>query len=142
MIIYKLTSKQTDQVYVGKTVDMRERFWMHKCDYNSWADGRRKFNSSYFISEYDDVKIEFIEETNNSLREIYWIQKLNTCNFQYNDDDYFIYKEKDKRLRLGFIYCFTIIRNNKYIVKKRSSNKEFLIKYRDNFLKDNPHLFN
>tara|TARA_R110000772_G_scaffold149869_4_gene260583 strand:+ start:508 stop:939 length:432 start_codon:yes stop_codon:yes gene_type:complete len=141
MKIYKLTSNQTDQVYVGKTKDMSRRFTKHKSDYKLWLDDRYIFSSSYFISQYDDVKMEYIEETNNSLREVYWIQKLNTCNFQHNGDDYFIHKLKDKKMRLGFKYCFEIKRNNKRIVAKYSKDLEFLKKFRDEWIKDNQQIF-
>ena len=85
--------------------------------------------------------MEFIEETNNSLREIYWIRKLNTCNFDYNGDDYFICKQKDKCMKLGFRYCFQFKRKKKRLVNKTSADKEFLKKFRDEWIKDNPQLF-
>ena len=76
-----------------------------------------------------------------SLKEIYWIQKLNTCNFQHNGDDYFIHKLKDKKMRLGFKYCFEIKRKKIVIVRKKSSNLEFLKKFRDEWIKDNQQIF-
>jgi len=142
MKIYKLTSLQTDKIYVGKTtLTLKERFGKHKCDYKLWLDGRRQFKSSYFLTEYEDVKIELIEETNNSLREIYWIQKLNCCNFDFNGDDLFIYQVKCKKMKLGYFYRFQITRNNKPIVWKRSVDKEYLKKYRDNWIENNPQVF-
>ena len=98
MYIYKLTSSQTDQVYIGKCKSLNKRFNQHKCDYKLWLDDKRDFRSSFFLIEYEDVKIELIEETNNFLREVYWIQKLNCCNFDYNGDDYFIYQVKEKNV--------------------------------------------
>jgi len=141
MIIYKLTSSQTDQVYVGKCKSLKDRFKSHKCDYKSWLEGRRDFRSSYFLTEYDDVKIELIEETKNSLREIYWIQKLNTVNYDNNGDDYFICKVKDKNCKLGFLYRFEIKRNKKRIIEKKSTDKQFILKYRDEWIKNNPQVF-
>tara|TARA_R110001592_G_scaffold145484_1_gene369120 strand:+ start:64 stop:495 length:432 start_codon:yes stop_codon:yes gene_type:complete len=142
MQIYKLTSSQTDLVYVGKTIEtLEERFRNHKDDYKLWLEGRREFKSSYFLTEYEDVKIEFIEETKNSLREVYWIQKLNTCNFQHNGNNYFIYKHKHKRTKTGFIYVFKIGRNKKKIVEKKSIDLEYLKTYRDEFIKNNPEVF-
>ena len=80
--IYKLTSSQTNEVYVGKTTQtLKERLTDHRSDYRQWTNGTRFYCFSYQIIEFDDHKIELIEETNNSLREIYWIQKLNCCNF-------------------------------------------------------------
>ena len=141
MIIYKLTTKQSNQVYVGKTVDLTSRFNNHKSDYRCWLNGKRDFKSSYFISKFDDVKIEKIEETNNSLREVFWIQKLDCCNFQHNDDSYFIYKLKDKNTRKGFIYSFQVMRGGKKIIRKTSTNIEWLKKFRDDWIEKNPHIF-
>lgn len=142
MQIYKLLSSQTEEVYVGKTTEtLEDRFRLHKCDYRKWLDGRRQFKYSYFLTEYEDCKIELIEKTNNSLREIYWIRKLNTCNFEHNGDDYFIYKKKRKDCKQGFLYVFQIQRNRKTIVKKTSVNKEVVIKFRDEYIKNNPEIF-
>ena len=134
MYIYKLTSSQTDQVYVGKTKKkINYRLTEHIRDYNKWLNDEIYFCSSYFLTEYDDVKIELIEETNNSLREGYWIQKLNCCNFQFNGPNFLIHKTKDKKCKLGFVYTFEIRRNKKRIVEKKSVNKEFIIIYIQNF---------
>ena len=142
MKIYKLTSSQTDQVYVGKTTQtLKDRFYSHKSDYNRWLNGLGDFKSSYFLTEYDDAKIELIEETNNSLREIYWIQKLNTVNLDFNGPNFFIYKQKKKDCRLGFIYIFVITRNKKPIIQKRSVDLEYLKEFRDNWLRNNPTIF-
>ena len=142
MIIYKLTSSQTDQVYVGKTKQkLYDRFSKHKNKYNYWLNDKGQFKSSFFLIEYDDCKIELIEETKNSLREIYWIRKLDSCNFDFNGDDYFICKEKRKDSKQGFVYKFAIQRNKKRIVRKTSVNKEVVIKFRDDFLKNNQNLF-
>ena len=141
MQIYKLSSLQTNQVYVGKTNNLKDRFQCHKDHYKNWLNGTHEFCSSYFLMEYDDCKIEFIEGTNNSLREIHWIRELNTVNFEHNGDDYFIYKEKDKKCTLGFIYVFEIQRNKKRIVQKYSVNKEVVIKFRDEWIKNNPQVF-
>tara|TARA_R110001632_G_scaffold227720_1_gene362423 strand:+ start:30 stop:467 length:438 start_codon:yes stop_codon:yes gene_type:complete len=142
MQIYKLTSSQTDQVYVGKTkLTLNRRFQVHKCDYKSWSEGRRDFNSSYLLMEFEDVKIELIEETKNSFREVYWIQKLNTCNFDHNGDDYFIHEVKHKKCRLGFTYRFEVRRNTKKIVQKSSTDLEYLKEFRDEWIENNPQVF-
>jgi len=142
MYIYKLTSSHTDQVYVGKTKEtLNRRFCKHKCDYKLWRDDRREFRSSYFLMEYEDVKIELIEETNNSLREIYWIQKLNCCNFEFNGPDFLIHKTKDKKCKLGFVYIFEIKRNKKHMIRKASVDLEYIKTYRDEYIKNNPQVF-
>ena len=142
MQIYKLTSSQTDLVYVGKTKQtLEKRFQDHKDHYIGWLDGKSEFRSSYFLTEYDDFKIELIEETKNSLREIHWILKLNSCNFEFNSEDYFIYEHKDKCCKQGFRYVFKIMRNRKFIIQKSSIDLEYLKTYRDEFIKNNPEVF-
>tara|TARA_R110002153_G_scaffold24682_4_gene78615 strand:- start:1240 stop:1680 length:441 start_codon:yes stop_codon:yes gene_type:complete len=142
MKIYKLTSAQSDEVYVGKTnKTLDERFCKHFCEYKRWLKGIGKFNSSYFLTEYDDVKIELIEENNNSLKEIYWIRQLNSCNFYFNGPDYFIYKQQAKDCLHGFIYVFEIRRNNKRLVGKKSVDLDYLRKFRNEWIKNNEHLF-
>ena len=146
MLIYKLTSSKTDQVYVGKTKQtMKGRFYEHCRDYKYWLDGLDEFRSANFLLEYEDVKMELIEETNNLLREIYWIRKLNSVNFQHNGNDYFISKVHRTDYRLGFIYRFQIRKgtgkNKIALVNKVSTNLEYLRKFRDDWINDNPQLF-
>ena len=132
--IYKITSSQTNEVYVGITKGtLKKRLKYHRDDYKKWLNGTGDYKSSFHIMEYDDNKIELIEETNNSLREIYWIQKLNCCNFDYNTPNYWITKKINKKYRQGFIWEFAV---KKYINKKRrllinkySTDLEYLRKF-------------
>ena len=56
--IYKISSEQTDKIYIGSTVSgLRERFIKHKCDFK-----RNGYCSSKLIMCYDDCSIECIEE--------------------------------------------------------------------------------
>ena len=141
MYIYKLTSSQTDQVYIGKSKKtINNRFTDHNRDFNNWCYGQRDFCSSFLLIQYDDVKIELIEETKNSLREIYWIRKLNSVNYNFDNEDYFIYKQPIKS-KQGFTYVFQVQKRTKRIVFKSSVNKEFILKYRDDWIKNNPQVF-
>ena len=63
------------------------------------------------------------------------INKNNTTGEQY------ICKSKDKRYSQGFRYIFVIKRNDIIIISKWSVDLEKLIKYRDEWIKDNPQYF-
>jgi adenylate kinase family enzyme len=58
--IYKLTSSQTDKVYIGSTIKSLDvRFSNHKYDYKR---RNNKYITSCDLLQYDDVKIELIKE--------------------------------------------------------------------------------
>ena len=83
MKIYKITSPNTDLVYVGKTTLRRlnDRFAQHRCGYNNYLKGlKARTCSSIKVFEHGDCKIELIEETDDASREAYWINELNTVN--------------------------------------------------------------
>ena len=78
--IYKITSKQTDDVYIGSTCKtLNDRFSTHKTNSKSRC-------YSLKIIKYDDVIIELIEEypceTKQELlwRERYWIENMKCIN--------------------------------------------------------------
>jgi len=61
--IYKLTSSQTDKVYIGSTIkSLNNRFSGHKCDYKRWLKSQMDKITSYDLLQYEDVKIELIKE--------------------------------------------------------------------------------
>jgi hypothetical protein len=59
------------------------------------------------------------------------IQSNNTTGYKY------IHKRKDINCKQGFIYCFTIQNDYKTKYIKQSVNLENLIKFRDQWLKEN-----
>jgi hypothetical protein len=61
--IYKLTSNQTDNIYVGSSCSpyLSTRFQNHKGNYKSWLNGNSNYLTSYELLKYDDCKIELIE---------------------------------------------------------------------------------
>ena len=65
--IYKITSKQTDDVYIGSTIqELNRRFKCHK----------KNRCSSREIMKYDDAIIELIElYPSNSLEELLWRER-------------------------------------------------------------------
>jgi len=61
--IYKLTSSQTDKVYIGSTIkSLDDRFSKHKCHYKRWLKSQMNKITSYDLLQYEDVKIELIKE--------------------------------------------------------------------------------
>ena len=63
--IYKLTSSQTDKVYIGSTIgSLNVRFSNHKCRYKRWLKGQMdKYKTTSFdLLQFADVKIELIKE--------------------------------------------------------------------------------
>ena len=61
--IYKLTSSQTDKVYIGSTIKSLDvRFSNHKAHYKSWLKSQINKITSSDLLQYDDVKIELIKE--------------------------------------------------------------------------------
>jgi hypothetical protein len=62
-IIYKITSPQTDKVYIGSTSNsIDKRFDQHKRGYTLYKSGKATYISSYEILKFDDAIIEVLEE--------------------------------------------------------------------------------
>ena len=142
MKIYKLSSKANKQVYVGKTkTSLEQRLYSHKAQYKLWLEGKETFLSSFFLTEHPDCKIDLIEETDNSMRENYWINKLDCVNFRDASENIFISKKKDRTCLKGFIWEFKISRKGKIIVGKQSTNLNYLKGWRDCWINSNPSIF-
>jgi hypothetical protein len=62
--VYKITSNETADIYVGSTVQkLYQRFSNHKLDYTKYTQGKfAKYMTSYCILKYSDAKIELLEE--------------------------------------------------------------------------------
>jgi hypothetical protein len=59
---YKITSTNTDKVYVGSTEkDINARLNQHDQDYKRYQDGIFSYVTSFEILECKDYKIELIE---------------------------------------------------------------------------------
>jgi hypothetical protein len=68
--IYKITSKQTDKVYIGSTTrKLYIRFNEHKKDFRKWKNNTYNYVSSYEILKYYDAQIELIEDYNCASKE-------------------------------------------------------------------------
>jgi len=92
MLIYKITSPNTDIVYVGQTSQtLRRRFSGHHTNYKGFLAGNPKAGSctSIKVLEHGDATIDLIEETEDVSREFYWINTIpNTCNVKRGVFDY------------------------------------------------------
>ena len=61
--IYKITSAQTDNIYIGSTTkSLERRLSNHKSDYKRYLNNKTHYKSGYDIVKFDDAKIELIEE--------------------------------------------------------------------------------
>ena len=81
MQIYKLTSPHSKKCYVGKTIQgLTTRFNKHRTNYNRWLEMKGGWCSSIGLLMLGDCSIELIEQTEDNLRERYWIQHLDCVN--------------------------------------------------------------
>ena len=61
--IYKITSSETDVVYVGSTVlQLNNRFQIHKSHYKTYSNNKSHYITSFELCKYTDAKIELIHE--------------------------------------------------------------------------------
>ena len=62
--IYKITSFQTDDIYIGSTCNpyLSTRFSKHKNNYKSYLNGDFNYISSFEIMKYPDAKIIFTDK--------------------------------------------------------------------------------
>ncbi|ARF12390.1 hypothetical protein Klosneuvirus_5_60 [Klosneuvirus KNV1] len=88
--IYKITSDETEQIYIGSTIQpLHKRLIQHRNKYKRYKNGTYHYLSSFEIVNYDDAVIILIENypcnTKEELfiREQYWKDNLdNTVNTQ------------------------------------------------------------
>jgi hypothetical protein len=60
--IYTLRSYQTDEIYIGSTINtLPKRIGKHKDDYKSWKIGKYHYITSFELIKYDDCYIELLE---------------------------------------------------------------------------------
>jgi len=74
--IYAIKSHQTDDVYIGSTVNtLGQRLIGHKSDYKKYLKGMYAYVSSFEIIQHDDAFIELLEEVNvEDRKELYKIE--------------------------------------------------------------------
>ena len=85
--IYKLSSEDSEKVYIGSTCkELRERLIAHEVSYKSHLKGTTHFKSSYEIVKLGNHKIALIEAYPCSnfeelrKREQFWMDSNNCCN--------------------------------------------------------------
>jgi hypothetical protein len=60
--IYTIRSYQTDDIYIGSTLQtLTKRLSKHKDSFKNWKNGKYHYVSSFELIKYDDVYIELIE---------------------------------------------------------------------------------
>jgi len=63
--IYKITSGNTDKIYIGSTIkSLEERLDRHEENYENWfnTDFETSYCSSFEILKYGDYKIDLLED--------------------------------------------------------------------------------
>ena len=83
--IYKLTSPQTDRCYIGSTKQkyLSDRVSSHRVQYRRFINKKDKlYCSSFEIVQYEDMKYELIEETDDIRKESFHILNNNSCNIK------------------------------------------------------------
>jgi hypothetical protein len=85
-LIYKITSSNTEMVYVGSTKNrLCLRKTLHKYHYKLYLDNKFKYLKSFDIIQYNDWKIEKLEELicedikQLRQREAHYIKTLENC---------------------------------------------------------------
>mgnify|MGYP003648704442 CR=1 FL=1 len=59
--IYKITSKNTDKIYIGSTcLSIDERLTIHINQYASYKNGKANYVSSFDVFDFGDIAIEHI----------------------------------------------------------------------------------
>ena len=81
--IYIITNKINNKVYIGQSVDIRTRWWNHRCELNRNNHYNRHLQGAW--NKYGDDNFDFSvleectqDELNN--KEVYWIDKYNSTN--------------------------------------------------------------
>lgn len=141
--IYQITSKQTDDVYIGSTIQrLSSRLTDHKAKYKNVADV-----SSRELMKYDDVIIELIElypcETREDLlwRERYWIENIKCVNLiipirvkEEMKEYYKTYKKK--------YYKENQEQQDKNAKLRYEKNKEHILQYKKKHYEENKEHYN
>jgi hypothetical protein len=102
--IYKITSFQTNKIYIGSTAQPKlcSRMSQHKNKYNNYLNGIYAYMTSFELLKYTDAKIELIElypyNSKNELiaREAYWMRQLDCVNKVISGRTNEQYREENK----------------------------------------------
>jgi hypothetical protein len=79
---YKITSTNTDKVYIGSTKkSINERLQKHEANYRHFKDGKTNYTTSFEILEFKNCKIELLENKFCQSKEE---QDMVECNYIIN----------------------------------------------------------
>lgn len=144
--VYKITSSQTDKIYIGSTFEkyLSNRLHGHRKNYKRYQQGKFNFITSFKLLEYDDCEIELIKKyddiTKQELRakEGKYIKKnmdivvnkniAGRIMKQYREDNAEEIKKKNKKYRGD---------NEERIKQYREGNKEKANQYTKQYYRDN-----
>ena len=122
--IYKITSAQTDNIYIGSTTKtLKQRLTEHKSDYKRFMNNPTHNKSGYEIVQFDDAVIELIEEKEFKdkkemlFRERYYIEIYECVNkmipIRTNEETKEIKKIFDKKYKMENKYKINAYANEK-----------------------------
>jgi hypothetical protein len=134
--VYKITSPQTDKVYIGSTaqVYLSSRLTGHVRDFKMFEKGKGKFLSSFEIIKFGDAIITLLEdykcETKEQLlrKEREWIEKTTCVNKNIPTRTYTEYYTDNKQ---------TILANQK---QYRVDNQQMISAYKKQYYADNKQM--
>jgi len=131
--IYKLTSPNTDKIYIGSTCqkNLSSRLVNHKTDYKRYCLGNYHYITSFEIIVKGDAKIELLEtcpcNSKDELKiiEAKWIKELECVNKVIPDRTKKEYREDNKnKLKI-------------YMKEYHEENKDKILKQRKEYYNDN-----
>lgn len=124
--IYKISSNQTDEIYIGSTTQsLSMRMAGHRSNYKRYVNNNNSYITSFKILQYEDSKIELIEKysckNNKELhnREGYWIKELKSINICIAGRTPKQYREEHKELQKKNCKLWYEKNKNEYLEKKR-----------------------
>lgn len=88
MYIYKISSKISNQIYIGSTtIPLKQRLVVHRSSYKRHLNGKGAYISSIEVVKYGDPEIELLQELPDDTKKIdllnterFYIQQLNSVN--------------------------------------------------------------
>ena len=84
--IYVITNKINNKVYIGQSIDIRVRWWNHRCELNRNNHCNKHLQGAwnkYGEDNFDFSVLEECKEEEINDKEIYWISKYNSTNPKY-----------------------------------------------------------
>lgn len=86
--IYKITNVITNDIYVGKSLDINNRFKKHISDFKNNKNKNKYIQDDYNKYGLNNFKFEIIELCNSNellTKERFWIKKIGTYNIYFSN---------------------------------------------------------